>query len=86
MKLPVKQILSKNRKHYQIADREGNIIVTDVIDLGDTLNIEEAINNYPKAIELLKKAKECIYDLTSLADGYENDYLEIHNFLNEIYV
>lgn len=49
MKLPVTQILSKNKRYYQIVDADNRVIVTDVPDLGDALEIEEALNNYKKA-------------------------------------
>lgn len=54
MKLPVKQILSKNKKHYQIVDNTKKVIIPDIPEIGDAMQIEEALNNYPKAIELLK--------------------------------
>jgi phosphoserine aminotransferase len=38
---------------------------------------------FEKAINLLKLAKEAIADLTGLADGYENDYVQICEYLNK---
>lgn len=58
MKLPVKQVLSKNKKHYQLIDADGVIIVTDIPQIADALYIEESINNYNKVIDLLKRSKE----------------------------
>ena len=54
MKLPVKQILSKNKKHYQIIDSNNKIVVTDIPDLGDAMLIEELLNNYYKILQKLK--------------------------------
>ena len=56
MKLPVKQVLNRSRTKYQIEDSNGNTIVSDVICLGDALEIEKNLNNYPKMIGLLKEA------------------------------
>lgn len=52
MKLPVKQILKRNK--YKIVDREGFEIVSDVERICDAMLIEDALNNYPKAIQLLE--------------------------------
>ncbi len=41
MKLPVKQVLNRNRTKYQIKDSNGNTIASDVICLGDALEIEK---------------------------------------------
>ena len=70
-KLPFKQILSKNRKKYQIIDIDNILIADNVFDLGDAIYIEEACNNYPKAIELLKS-------LSALEGS------AVYNFLKEI--
>lgn len=56
MKLPVKQVLNRNRTKYQIKDFNGNTIISDVSCLGDALEIEKSLNNYPKIIELLEEA------------------------------
>lgn len=53
MKLPVTQILSKNKKHYQIIDSNQKIIIPDIPNLEDALIIEECLNKYPKTMELL---------------------------------
>lgn len=54
MKLPVKQILSKNRKHYQIVDREGVIIIPDIPRLCDAMQIEDSLNAFQTMYDLLK--------------------------------
>lgn len=33
--------------------------------------------------EALKKVKDCVSELTTLADGYENDYVEIKTTLDK---
>jgi hypothetical protein len=38
---------------------------------------------FEKVIGLLKIAKQDIADLTGLADGYENDYVQICEYLNK---
>jgi len=53
MKLPVKQILKRNK--YKIVDKEGFEIISDVERLCDVMIIEDSLNNYPKAIELLNR-------------------------------
>jgi len=45
MKLPIKQILSKNRKLYQIVDAEGTLLIKDINDLSFALDICDKFNN-----------------------------------------
>ena len=60
MKLPVKQILNKNKKHYQIIDKEGVIIIPDIPRLCDAMQIEDALNNFQIMCDLLKESLELI--------------------------
>lgn len=53
-KLPWREGLSKNRKKYQIRDRNDILVVDNVYSLADAMYIEQCCNNFPKAIELLK--------------------------------
>jgi len=90
-KLPFIQILSKNRKKYQIIDIDNILIADNVFDLGDAIYIEESCNKYPKAIELLKeiekslpsedytKEKDLVYfynNVLKLLKGDINDFLK----------
>jgi exonuclease VII small subunit len=50
----------------------------------DNEYIIRAVNNYVRAIELLEKCRENMADLTTLADGYENDYIELDEFLKSL--
>lgn len=89
MKLPVKQTLSRNKKHYQIVDREHNIVVTDVPLLEDGIYIEEALNNYQKAIELLKATKQYLewredFIVEDHENGERNGFTKIVEFLKSI--
>jgi len=58
--LPWKEVLSKNKKKYEIRDNEDVLVVDNIFDLGDALYIEEACNNYSKAIELLKEIEKSL--------------------------
>jgi len=83
MKLPIKQILSKNRKHYQIVDRDNKIIIADIELISDAFNIEDAVNNYPKCLELLNEAFD---QLKSWKKEDEEDSFtmkKINEFLNK---
>lgn len=88
-KLPWKQILYRNK--YQIRSVENYKLVIDNVEqsLADAMYIEEACNNYPKAIELLKK---CFEEAKFLAEGsnypsvkYVNEHFTpIEEFLKQI--
>lgn len=77
MKLPVKQILSKNRKHYQIIDNEQKVIIPDIPQIEDAMQIEESLNNYPKVLELLKILKlDCEEAITEYNRPELNEFLK----------
>lgn len=88
MKLPVKQILSKNRKHYQIIDSNKEVIVTDIHRITDAMIIEDSLNNYPTCLKLLKDLVQTIEwqenFLVEDAEENENDYKLAKEFLNQI--
>lgn len=44
MKLPIKQILSKNKKLYQIVDAEDRLLIKDINDLGFAMDICDKFN------------------------------------------
>ena len=71
MKLPVIQILSKNKKHYQIVDASADIIVTDVPDLGDALKIQDVLNGFDRAIFLLEQV---LQDVNNMNGNNHIDY------------
>lgn len=82
--LPWVQILSKNKKKYQIIDSKTNIIIDDINELGNALYIEEACNNYNKALIILKNT---INHNNFLKEQYQISpslILEIKNFLKQI--
>jgi hypothetical protein len=81
MKLPVKQILSKNKKHYQIVDKDNKIVVTDIPDLGDAMFIEEVLNKYPKTMFYLEDMKN---RLLGKEGYYKPPYTENHAYIKEI--
>lgn len=82
MKLPVKQILKRNK--YKIVDKEGFEVVSDIDRLCDAIIIEDSLNNYPKAVELLKTLLESD---TIQKGAYSIDIYDINKvkeFLNQI--
>jgi len=82
--LPWKEVLSKNKKKYEIRDNEDVLVVDNIFDLGDALYIEEACNNYPKAIELLKQINH-FYDSGNTDLNLEYDIQwRINQFIDEI--
>ena len=53
--LPWKEVFNKKKNKYQIYAADNlTVVVENVVKLGDALYIEEACNNYPEAIDLLK--------------------------------
>ena len=80
-RLPWKEKLSKSGKKYQILDFNNNIIIDDVKHLGDSMYIEEACNNYPKSLELLKEALD---QLESMIEEETFTKRRIKEFLNQI--
>ena len=84
MKLPVKQILSKNKKHYQIIDDTNKIIITDIPDIGDALIIVETLNLFNiDTFNLLKKEIENNKEWLSTTNNDEIECISIEN-LNSI--
>lgn len=53
-KLPFKQILSKNKRNYQIVDAKDKLVIKDVADLADALFIQDACNKITTAEKILK--------------------------------
>lgn len=76
-KLPFKEKLSKNKKKYQILDGNNNILIDNVNSLQDAMYIEDACNNYTKAVKLLKKILSNEIDLHEIDEN-------IKTFLKEI--
>ena len=54
--LPWEEKLSKNRNKYIIYDKNNNIVIDNVRQLGDALFIQDSCNNIYQAIELLKRS------------------------------
>lgn len=81
-RLPWKEKLSKSGKKYQILDFNNNIIIDDIRHLGDAMYIEEACNNYPKAIELLNRIYED--NKSYINDDEPSLELEIKDFLKQL--
>ena len=82
-KLPWKEKLIKNR--YTIIDSNNIIVTKDVENLSDAMYIEEACNNYQKAIELLQESRVEAERLQS--QGYSNSAavdMKIKKFLKQI--
>ena len=55
--LPWKKVLSKDKKKYIIYDKNNNIVVDNVRQLGDALYIEDYCNNMHKALHLLERSE-----------------------------
>lgn len=83
MKLPVRQILSKNRKHYQIIDSNNKIIIPDIPELSDSLLIEDSLNNYDESVELLKQIKMELINEGIISGQLYDIFNKIDNFLNK---
>lgn len=63
-RLPWKQLLNKKKQKYQLYAADNlTCVVENVPDLADAMYIEEACNNYPKAIELLKWSQNCFNEI-----------------------
>lgn len=84
MKLPVKQILKRNK--YKIVDKEGFEVVYDVERLCDAMLIEDSLNNYPKAIDLLTACRNYMNFIPNNIAGIEHYTLitEVNEFLKQI--
>lgn len=83
MKLPVRQILSKNRKHYQIIDSNNKIIIPDIPELSDAILIEDSLNNYDESVELLKQIKMELINEGIISGQLYDIFNKIDNFLNK---
>lgn len=83
MRLPVKQILSKNRKHYQIIDSNNKIIIPDIPELSDALLIEDSLNNYDESVELLKQINMELINEGIISGQLYDIFNKIDNFLNK---
>lgn len=70
-RLPFKQVLSKNKKKYQIRDADNILVVDNVYDMSDALFIQDACNHFNEAVGLLR-------NLASLPDS------KVYNFLKKI--
>jgi len=83
-KLPFKEVLSKNKRKYQIIDANDKIIIDSVEHLEDALFIENSCNNLQEAIKILNGV---IHHNNGLKEEYKISpslILEINNFLNKI--
>ncbi len=79
----VKELAKSNYKE----NCEGKQLTEDSVVNSFLAGYHYAINNKvftKEEIAMLNETKDCLGELTSLADGYENDYVNFVNWLNKI--
>lgn len=85
-KLPWKEKLSRDKKRYEIRSADSKIVINNIEQsLADAMYIEEACNNYQKAIELLQESMVEAERLQT--QGYSNSAsvdMKIKKFLKQI--